>query len=82
MEEERLKDPQNPEVPQKKSIWVIAGEYSSLAFVLPSCVFAGYLIGYWLDKYFGTTYLYLVFMILGIISGFLQIFRFLKKHED
>ncbi len=82
MEEDRLRDSQNPEVPQKKSIWVIAGEYSSLAFVLPSCVFAGYLIGYWLDKYFGTTYLYLVFMILGIISGFLQIFRFLKKHED
>ncbi|HYI94762.1 MAG TPA: AtpZ/AtpI family protein [Bryobacteraceae bacterium] len=76
MEEDPLKDP------QKKSIWVIAGEYSSLAFVLPSCVFAGYLIGYWLDKYFGTTYLYLVFMVLGIISGFLQIFKFLKKHED
>ena len=45
-------------------------------------VFAGYLIGYWLDKKFGTTYLYLVFMVLGIISGFIQIFRFLKKHED
>jgi F0F1-type ATP synthase assembly protein I len=67
---------------EKKSIWVIAGEYSSLGFILPSCVFAGYLVGYWLDKKFGTTYLYLVFMVLGIISGFIQIFRFLKKHED
>jgi F0F1-type ATP synthase assembly protein I len=61
---------------------VIAGEYSSLAFIFPSSVFAGYLIGYWLDKQFGTTYLYLVFMLLGIISGFIQVFRFLKKHED
>jgi F0F1-type ATP synthase assembly protein I len=77
MEEDRLK----PD-PQTKSIWVIAGQYSSLAFILPSSVFAGYVIGYLLDKYFGTTYLYIVFMVLGIISGFIQIFRFLKKHED
>jgi ATP synthase protein I len=65
-----------------KSIWVIAGEYSSLGFILPSSVVAGYLIGYWLDKWLGTTYLYLVFLVLGIVSGFIQIFRFLKKHED
>ena len=77
MEEDRLKQSQ-----PTKSIWVIAGEYSSLAAVLPSCVFAGYLIGYLLDKYFGTTYLYIVFMVLGIITGFIQIFRFLKTHED
>jgi F0F1-type ATP synthase assembly protein I len=69
--------------PEKtKSIWVIAGEYSSLGMILPASVFAGYLIGYFLDKQFGTTYLYLVFLILGIVSGFIQIFRFLKKHED
>ena len=69
--------------PEKsKSIWVIAGEYSSVAMILPASVFAGYLIGYFLDKQFGTTYLYLIFMILGIVSGFVQIFRFLKKHED
>lgn len=67
---------------EKKSIWVIAGEYSALGFVLPSSVFAGYLIGYLLDKQFGTNYLYLVFLVLGIIAGFMQIFRFLKKHED
>ena len=66
----------------KKSIWVIAGEYSALGFVLPSSVFGGYLIGYLLDKQFGTHYLYLVFLVLGIIAGFIQIFRFLKKHED
>ena len=66
----------------KKSIWVIAGEYSALGFILPSSVVAGYLTGYWLDKWLGTTYLYLVFLLLGIVAGFVQIFRFLKKHED
>lgn len=78
MEQRDLNKP--PE--KSKSIWVIAGEYSALGMILPASVFAGYLIGYLLDKQFGTTYLYLVFLVLGIISGFIQIFRFLKKHED
>jgi F0F1-type ATP synthase assembly protein I len=69
------------EKPGKKSIWVTAGEYSALAFILPSCVFVGYLIGGWLDRMLGTTYLDIVFLLLGIVGGFLQIFRFLKKHE-
>jgi F0F1-type ATP synthase assembly protein I len=69
--------------PEKsKSIWVIAGEYSSLGMILPASVFAGYLIGYLLDKQFGTNYLYLVFLLLGIVAGFIQVFRFLKKHEN
>ena len=66
---------------KEKSIWVIAGEYSALGFILPSTTFAGYVIGYLLDRQFGTTYLYLVFMLLGIVAGFVQIFRFLKRHE-
>ena len=78
MEQKELK----PTDDNKKSIWVIAGEYSSLGFILPTSVLAGYFIGWWLDKKFGTNYLYLVFLILGIIAGFIQIFRFLKKHED
>jgi F0F1-type ATP synthase assembly protein I len=67
---------------REKSIWVIAGEYSALGLILPTTTIAGYLIGYWLDRQFGTTYLYLVFLLLGIVSGFIQIFRFLKRHED
>jgi F0F1-type ATP synthase assembly protein I len=67
---------------KEKSIWVIAGQYSSLGMILPASVLAGYLIGYMLDRWLGTTYLYLVFLILGIVSGFVQIFRFLKTHED
>ena len=73
---------ENPvEKPRKKNAWVTAGEYSALGFILPSSVFAGYLIGSWLDRMFGTTYLDLVFLLLGIVGGFIHIFRFLKKHE-
>jgi F0F1-type ATP synthase assembly protein I len=78
MEQKELK----PADDNKKSIWVIAGEYSSLGFILPTSALVGYFIGWWLDKKFGTNYLYLVFLVLGIVSGFFQIFRFLKKHED
>jgi ATP synthase protein I len=59
----------------EKNIWVKAGEYSALAFLLPSTTFVGYAIGYLLDKWLGTTYLYLVFLILGIIAGFVQLIR-------
>jgi F0F1-type ATP synthase assembly protein I len=67
------------EKPNKKSPIVVAGEYSALAFILPSSIIAGWLIGGWLDKVFGTTYLYMVFLLLGIVGGFINIFRFLNK---
>ena len=52
-----------------------AGEYTSLAFLLPISTFVGYAIGYLLDKAFGTHFLYLVFLVLGTISGFVQLIR-------
>jgi ATP synthase protein I len=74
MPEEPLKKP-----PPKKSGIVVVGEYSALAFILPSSIVAGWLIGAWLDKMFGTTYLYMVFLLLGIVGGFINIFRFLNR---
>ena len=64
---------------RKKSAWVTAGEYSALGFILPSSIVAGYLIGGWLDRMFGTNYLYFVFLLLGIVGGFIHIFRFVNK---
>jgi F0F1-type ATP synthase assembly protein I len=54
---------------------VQVGEYTSLAFLLPAASFVGYLIGYLLDKAFDTHFLYLVFLILGTVSGFVQLLR-------
>jgi F0F1-type ATP synthase assembly protein I len=59
----------------KKSWMTTAGEYTSLAFLLPVSTFVGYVIGYLLDKAFGTHFLYLVFLVLGTISGFVQLIR-------
>ncbi|HVT82345.1 MAG TPA: AtpZ/AtpI family protein [Phycisphaerae bacterium] len=55
------------------------GEYLSLAFLLPTSAMVGYVTGYLLDKAFGTHFLFLVFLILGIISGFLQLIRQVQR---
>ncbi len=63
----------------KKSFSVMVGEYTSLAFLLPTATFVGYVIGYLLDKAFGTHFLYIVFLLLGIASGFVQLVRQLQR---
>ena len=54
-------------------------EYTSLAFLLPSSTFVGYIIGYYLDKLFHTHFMYLIFLILGSVSGFVQLLRKLQR---
>ena len=53
----------------------MVGEYGSLAFLLPAATFTGYIIGYLLDKAFHTHFLYILFLILGIAAGFIQLVR-------
>ena len=48
----------------------LVAEYSSLALLLPLSTFVGYLIGYWLDKAFGTTWLSIVVSDPGQRRGF------------
>lgn len=55
------------------------GRYLSLAFLLPVSVFVGYVIGYLLDKAFGTTYLKIVFLFVGIAAGIIELIRTLNK---
>jgi len=52
--------------------------------LLPAATVIGYAIGYYLDKHFGTTWLQIVFLILGAVAGFVglisQIMR--DSHDD
>jgi F0F1-type ATP synthase assembly protein I len=64
---------------QKKNPWVQVAEYTSLAFTLPACTAAGYLIGYGLDRLFHTSFLSIVFLILGIAGGFIELIRQVQK---
>ena len=59
----------------KKTFMTSVAEYTSLAFLLPVSTFVGYLVGYLLDKAFGTHFLYIPGLILGIVSGFVQLIR-------
>ncbi|MCU1275861.1 MAG: hypothetical protein JWO48_3292 [Bryobacterales bacterium] len=63
----------------KKPLMAQVAEYSSLAFLLPVTAVVGYVIGYLLDKAFGTHFLYIVFLLLGIAAGFLQLIRILLR---
>jgi len=57
----------------------MVGEYTSLAFLLPVCTLVGYVIGYLLDRALGTHWLYIPFLILGIVSGLVQLIRALLR---
>jgi F0F1-type ATP synthase assembly protein I len=50
-------------------------EYSGLALLLPASTLVGYAIGYGLDKWLGTRWLYILFLILGSVAGFYQLIR-------
>jgi len=63
----------------KKPWMATVGEYTSLAFLLPVSTFVGYVIGYLLDKAFGTHFLYVVFLVLGTVSGFVQLIRHILR---
>ena len=59
---------------EKKS-GVSYAEYTALALLLPVSTFVGYLIGTGLDRLFHTTFLYIVFLILGSVGGFVKLIR-------
>ena len=57
----------------------MAGEYTALAMTLPAATFVGYVIGHLLDRWLGTHFLYIVFLLLGIAAGFVQLIRQVQK---
>ena len=57
--------------------WRLMVRYVPAIGLLPASVFAGYAIGYGLDYLFSTTVLRFVFMILGVVSGIVQLIRIL-----
>jgi ATP synthase protein I len=53
---------------------------SSLGLMLPSSIAVGLFMGYFLDRLLGTApWLLIIFTLLGVASGFLSLFRGLKK---
>ncbi len=67
--------------PDKKPVWSKIGDYASLGFMLPATTVVGYLIGVALDHFFHTSFLYIVFLILGIAAGFVELVRVATRNS-
>jgi F0F1-type ATP synthase assembly protein I len=68
-------------MPERDSFWVQVARYSQLAMALPAATVVGWLIGYLLDKWLHTTWLYLVGLLLGIAAGFVELVRTVTRSE-
>ena len=65
--------------PRNDGFMASAARYTSIAMTLPSAVVGGYFLGYGLDLWLHTTYLKIVFLLLGIVAGFYELIRFLMR---
>lgn len=66
---------------RKDSLYSQFGRYSGLAFLIPLCAVVGYTIGRLLDNAFGTHLLKIVFLVLGISAGMIELIRELNKDD-
>jgi F0F1-type ATP synthase assembly protein I len=65
-----------------EAFWQAVSRYTSIAMALPVATFTGYLIGYLLDRLFGTGFLKIVFLLFGIAAGFVQLIRELNRERS
>jgi len=73
--------PDDDNTPSKQNFWVQVARYSQLAFVLPAATMVGWFLGYVLDRWLHTTWLYLVGLLLGIAAGFIELIRTAMSSE-
>ncbi len=70
---------QLPKEPDDRSAWKQVSRYIEIGMMFPASTVAGLLIGYGLDRLFGTHFLYWVFMLVGIAGAFIQLVRLTGK---
>ena len=72
----------NDSSPDKRGtdeFWRLMTRYAPAIGLMPASAFVGYAIGYGLDYLFSTTFLRFVFLILGVVSGIVQLIRILSR---
>jgi F0F1-type ATP synthase assembly protein I len=67
--------------PENKSVWAQIGQYASLGVALPAATVTGYFIGVLLDYWLGTHFLYIVFLLIGIVAGFVEMYRVVSRNS-
>lgn len=68
--------------PDKNDIWASVARYAGIATLLPASAFTGYAIGYGLDYLFSTRFLRVVFLLLGVAAGLVQVVRELNRDNQ
>jgi F0F1-type ATP synthase assembly protein I len=57
------------------------GKYYGVVFLLPASILVGWIIGYLLDRVFGTQILKIVFLFLGVAAGIIEVVRELSAAD-
>ena len=60
---------------ESRDAWSMVARYSEIGFIIPAAVFLGYLIGWLLDRWLGTHWIYIAGVVFGAIVGFAQMIR-------
>ena len=64
---------------QESDFFRLLARYSPVVMLMPASALAGYLLGYGIDYLFSTTFLRFIFLILGVVSGIVQLIRILSR---
>ena len=56
-------------------------KYYGVVFLLPASILVGWIIGYLLDRVFGTQILKIVFLFLGVAAGIIEVIRELSAAD-
>ena len=58
---------------------VKAEKLTQIAFILPMSVLVGWLVGAGLDKWLHQHWIYIAGLVLGVVAGFVQLFRMIAE---
>lgn len=67
---------------QENEFFRLMARYSPVIMLMPASALAGYLVGYGLDYVFSTTFLRFIFLMVGVVSGIVQLIRLLGRDEQ
>jgi F0F1-type ATP synthase assembly protein I len=62
-------------MPENKNPWVLIARYSEIGFIIPASVLLGYILGWVLDRFLHTHWIYIVGLIFGAVVGFVQMIK-------
>ena len=66
---------------ESRDAWTMVARYSEIGFIIPAAVFLGYVLGWLLDRWLGTHWIYIAGVIFGAVVGFAQMIRSVMRME-